>query len=521
MFSLNLHRHLPSPTHDQASGRSQQLTNRGFTFHQTHNFKKALDYYQQALNLDPQNSRAYYLSGLIHLHHHQYNTAFLLFESAHLSQPSSLPPITALLTLSLDICDSTLFSQVLKLLPDHIPPNQLTEELINLLETHAPEVAYKLNLSETWDTLINQETKSLLEYFQSHPPTHQSSNRIRLCYLSSQCHHPHLGRQLLTLISAHNRRLFEVYLISTGVDHGTSLERQLQKHTDVYMSKPNPDIATLTSLVRHLGIDILINLDDALSLAVTGAFTLHTAPVCLNYPGWLYTQYLPPDSHHLDPFQRNFHWYLTTPHPTHPTPKDHIQAHLPQDKQILVSLVPPSAISTSTLDLFFDILHRHPHTLLLLPAYPQTTKDNLLTYANLSALTPDRIIFASPNQSWPEIYSLLPLTHLYVESPHYNDYHHAVIALQQGLPVITLKGIHLSNQTTAQLLQSLKFKDCIATTPTQFLDIVSRMLTQADEYQQVKHTLRSLNLLFFDVNHTLPPYEEFLQRLWQKNTHSP
>lgn len=521
MFSLNLHRQLPTPTHDQASGRSQQLTNRGFAFHQTHNFKEALDFYQQALNLNPHNSRAYYLSGLIHLNHHQYDTAFTLFESAHLSQPSSLPPITALLTFSLDICDSALFNQALNLLPDHIPPNQLTGELISLLETHAPDIANKLHLFKTWDALVHQETKSLLEYFQSHPASHQSGTRIRLCYLSSQCHHPHLGRQLLTLISAHNRSLFEVYLISTGVDHGSSLERQQQKHTDVYMSKPNPDIATLTSLIRHLGVDILINLDDSLSLAVTGAFTLHAAPICLNYPGWLYSRYLPSDSLHIDPIQSNFTWYLTTPHPTNPPPNDHVQAHLPQDKQILVSLAPPSAISASTLALFFDILHLHPHTILLLPAYPKTTRDNLLSYADKSALTPDRIIFSSPTQNWPEIYSLLPLTNLYLESPHYNDHHHAAIALQQGLPVITFKGNHLSNQTTALLLESLKLKNCIATNSSQYLDIVSRMLTQTDKYQQVKHTLRSSKLPFFDVSHTLPPYEEFLQRLWQKNTHSP
>lgn len=513
---LNLHRQLPSPTHDQASGRSQQLTNRGFTFHQTHNFKEALDFYQQALNLDPHNSRAYYLSGLIHLNHHQYDTAFTLFESAHLSQPSSLPPITALLTLSLEICDGALFNQALSLLPDHIPPNHLTGELINLLETHAPDTAKKLHLPDTWHTFVNQETKSLLEYFSTHSASHQSGTRIRLGYLSSQCHHLHLGRQLLTLISAHNRSMFEVYLISTGIDHGTSLERQQQKHTDVFMSKPSPDIATLTSLIRHLGIDILINLDDSLSLAVAGAFALHASPVCLNYPGWLYPQYLPTNNHHLDPIHSNVNWYLTTPHPTNPTPKDHIQAHLPQDKQILISLIPPSAISSSTLALFFDILHRHPRTILLLPAYPKTTRDNLLANAAKSNLSSDKIIFASPTQSWGEFYSLLPLASLYLESPHYNDHHHAVIALQQGLPVITLKGNHLSNQTTALLLESLKLKNCIATNHSQYLDIVSRMLTQADKSQQVKHALRSTNLPFFDVNHTLPPYEEFLQRLWQK-----
>lgn len=217
MSSLNLTHSIPAPTLSQANSRSNHLTNRGFFFHQARDYAQALDFYQQAITMNPQNARAYYLTGQIHQLLQDFPHATTAYEHAIIIDPSFLSPIAALARLALDTFDWPLFHDVLNQIPGQLAPYTISPEMYQLLQIHQPTLFTTLKVQANWDELIAYQIKPHLSYFAKlTSPTRQDNNKIRLGYLSSQFHFSHTGRQLLQLIHSHNPEIFHTTAISIG-----------------------------------------------------------------------------------------------------------------------------------------------------------------------------------------------------------------------------------------------------------------------------------------------------------------
>jgi predicted O-linked N-acetylglucosamine transferase (SPINDLY family) len=523
MSSLNLSHSLPTPSLAQGESRSNQSTNRGFFFHQNLQYADALNLYQEALMLNPHNERAYYFAGQIHHTLHDYQDAQEFFEKAIVANPLFLPPYTSLLKISLETCNWDLTTEIAQALPQPLPPLSVSTELYDLLKIHHPQLFNKLSLQKNFDAFVTDQSKVFVEYFTSHPHTKHTTSRLRLGYLSSQCHHSHTGRQLLTLINHHNRDLFEIFTFSTGTETGDSLEQMIKKKSDHFIKKPLSDLSTLTSLIRHHQIDILINLDEQLHLNTLGALALQAAPIQIHYPGLPYASYssklttsISDTELQLDTSTTSLKhcWYLTTPLPfPDSSTLNRPLLHLPPNKFIFSSLVSPKNISREVAQLWINIIKATENSCLLLTHMPQQAREKLTKLFHLHHLDPDQLIFTTPTNFKENTFKELGYVDLYLESPYYNDHHLSAISLYLGTPVLTVYGNSPHTRTTQSILKHHKLDSLIAKDSKEYQNLAIKLATHPNKLAIISTKVHETNFTFLDPNYTLPEYEQLLQHL--------
>jgi len=117
-------------------------------------------------------------------------------------------------------------------------------------------------------------------------PERKASSRMRVAYLSADFHEHATAHLAAQLFEAHDRDRFDIHAVSFGPDADDAMRRRLIAAFDQFHDVRGSTDAEIAQLMRHLGIDIAVDLKGYTQDARPGILAHRPAPIQANYLGY-------------------------------------------------------------------------------------------------------------------------------------------------------------------------------------------------------------------------------------------
>jgi predicted O-linked N-acetylglucosamine transferase (SPINDLY family) len=334
----------------------------------------------------------------------------------------------------------------------------------------------------------------------------ESSNRLRIGYLSNDfCRHA-TALLVAELIELHDRSRFDIFAYSHGVDDHSEIGARLRKSFDRFV-----DLRPLTDdeAARRIhadGIDILIEMKGYTFGARTGIAARRPAPLqasFLGFPGTMgagFIDYVIADPIVL-PMDQQIHFsekIVHLPHCYQPNDSGRpiaeatptrAQCGLPEDGFVFCSFNNSYKITPAFFDVWMRLLSAVPGSVLWLLEANALVRDNLRNEARLRGVDPDRLVFA-PKRPSAEHLARHRLADLFLDTLPYNAHTTASDALWAGLPVLTCVGETFAGRVAASLLRTVGLPE-LATASLEDYESLARKLALEESglLQAFRHRL--------------------------------
>lgn len=308
--------------------------------------------------------------------------------------------------------------------------------------------------------------------FPAQPPLWRGERygheRIRLAYISSDFNNHAVAGQIAALIEDHDRSRFEVIAISTGADDGSEQRRRLTAAFDRFEDVQGKDAAAIAALIRHLDVDVLVDLNGHTEHDNLDVLSRRPAPAHVTWLGFAGTTgasfidaliadaVVAPDQ---SAFSEKLYRLPDVFFPTDPSrhmgeaPR-RAEAGLPEGAFVFASFNRSWKITAPVFACWMRILAAVPGSLLWLKEPNETARRNLETRAASAGIDPARLIFA-PSMPLETHLARHRLADLFLDSFPYTGHATACDALWAGLPVLTRKGQTYAARVSASLLHAL------------------------------------------------------------------
>lgn len=294
-------------------------------------------------------------------------------------------------------------------------------------------------------------------------------SRIRVGYLSPDFREHPVGQLMIGIIEGHDRRGFETYAFSLGVDDGSSLRSRYQMAFEHFYDVRSQTAEQIARLVRECEIDVLVDLAGYTSDSRTGVLLHRPAPVQVNYLGYPGTMGLPcmdyiiADRYTIPEQDKQYfseqvvtlpYTYLPTDAGLYasPTTPPRSEYGLPESAMVFCAFNHDFKINPRLFDMWMRILQRVQDSVLWLMARNESIKNNLRREAAIRGIDPARLIFASRVPEKADHLARYRLADLFLDATPYNAHTTCADALQGGLPVITYRGNAFPGRVASGLL---------------------------------------------------------------------
>ena len=309
-------------------------------------------------------------------------------------------------------------------------------------------------------------------------PRALSSARLKIGYLSSDFHQHPTALLMAGLFGLHDRRRFEVFGYSTGIDDGSALRVRLIAGFDKFTDARGRRDEALAQRIREDGIDILIDLKGYTDGAPTGVVALRPAPIqaqYLGYPGTMgagFVDYVIGDEI-VTPFAHEVDYAETIvqlPHSYQVNDRERVTGAalarpavgLPDAGVVFCSFNASYKINPPVLDAWARILAAVPESVLWLLSRGEGDPmiENLRLAAAARGIDPARLVFA-PFRPNPDYQALYRHADLFLDTWPYNAHTTASDALWGGCPVLTWCGETFAGRVAASLLTAAGLAEMI------------------------------------------------------------
>jgi predicted O-linked N-acetylglucosamine transferase (SPINDLY family) len=308
--------------------------------------------------------------------------------------------------------------------------------------------------------------------------------RIRLAYCSADFHAHATMHLMAELFELHDRKRFEVLLISFGSDSNDEMRRRLKSTGHEFVDVKTLSDGEITELLRGREIDIAIDLKGFTENHRARIFATRAAPLqvsYLGYPGTMgasYMDYLVADRT-LIPAGSERHYcekiiYLPGSYQVNdrqrsidakPVRRD--EHGLPPEGFVFCCFNSVYKISPSTFDVWMRILGRVAGSVLWLLRDNQQAVQNLRCAAARRGIAPDRLVFADP-VALPKHLARQRLADLFLDTLPCNAHTTASDALWAGVPLLTQAGEAFAGRVAASLLMAVGLPELIVSTEAEY-----------------------------------------------------
>lgn len=304
-----------------------------------------------------------------------------------------------------------------------------------------------------------------------------SGRRLRIGYVSSFFHRDNWMKPVWGLINEHDRGSFEVHLFSDAP--AASIRHGYRAHPDDrFFDTTGLSNEALAALIRHAGIEVLIDLNGYSNVPRLPLFALRPSPLAIGWfnmyatTGMSAFDYLIGDEHVIPAEEERFYSekilrvpgsYLTFA-VDYPVPPVADPPCLPNRGITFGSLASQYKITNEVAATWSRILELSPNSSLLLKnkhlASPETRRFVLGLFTK-HGIGPERLLLEGPEEHY-EFLKAYDRIDVALDPFPYNGGTTTTEAIWQGVPVIAFDGDRWASRTSASILRAGGLGDFVA-----------------------------------------------------------
>lgn len=356
---------------------------------------------------------------------------------------------------------------------------------------------------------------------------------IRIGYLSSDFHQHATAVLMTELLERRDRQNFEVWLYSHSVDDGHAITSRVRAACDHFVDVNHAQAGEIALRMREDDIDIAVDLKGHTRGSRFELLAYRPARVQVAYLGYpattgadfidyiigdpvvtplahaeKYTEHIAqlPDSYQPNDRQRAL-----------PPAPSRASLGLPEDKVVLCCFNQTYKLSPHMLDLWAQILHQAPNTVLWMLAWNPQARARLDAELLQRGIGKERVFWA-PKQNLAEHIARLRAADLFLDTWPCNAHTTASEALWAGVPVLTVPGATYASRVAASLATACGQAELACESEADYVATavaLAQNLPRLRALQQHLDTER-LRLPLFDTNRYVRHYEALLTRMFER-----
>jgi protein O-GlcNAc transferase len=320
------------------------------------------------------------------------------------------------------------------------------------------------------------------DWYPAIPPIWQGEryahDRIRVAYLSADLREHPVAYLAAGLFERHDRSRFEITAISLGPDEDSAIGRRLKQSFDRFISVETQSDREIAELIRHLEIDILVDLCGYTDGARPGILARRPAPIQVNYLGYAgtmgagYVDYVLADQvtipeDEFASFSERVVWlpdsYMVSDDHRHisettPTRRD---CGLSEEAFVFCCFNNAYKIAPDIFDIWMQLLRASEGSVLWLSEGNSDAAANLRREAQRRGVAAERLVFAPRAPAIGDHLARHRLADLFLDTLPYNAHATASDALWAGLPILTCLGSTFAGRVGASLLNAIGLAELV------------------------------------------------------------
>jgi protein O-GlcNAc transferase len=296
-------------------------------------------------------------------------------------------------------------------------------------------------------------------------------DRIRVAYVSADFGEHPTSYLLAGLIEQHDRSRFKVVGISLGAAMSGAMRTRMTDAFDQFVDAGRKDDREVAGLLRHLEIDIAVDLMGFTHESRPGIFALRPVPVRVNYLGFpatmgaAYIDYVIADAfvvpaEHAAFYSEKIVWLPDcfqandSGRRIGDSPSTRAEAGLPEAGFVFCAFSNSYKITPAMFEVWMRLLRQADGSVLWLLGGSAAVETNLRREAQARGIAADRLIFA-PRLGYSEYLRRYQLADLFLDTAPFNAGATASDALWAGLPLITCAGEAFAGRMAGSLLNAV------------------------------------------------------------------
>jgi protein O-GlcNAc transferase len=353
--------------------------------------------------------------------------------------------------------------------------------------------------------------------------------KIRIGFISAHFKTHTIGHWMRGLIAHLARDDFEILVLSIG-SHDDEIGAFIKNHADRYLEIPS-NLRLARRLIAEQGLDVLFYADIGMEPIASSLAFSRLAPVqcvTLGHPvttGLGSINYFisaegmeaaDAEQHYTETLVRLKvpPFYLYRPElPASLHPRGHFG--LTDRDHVYVCLQYPFKFHPEFDEILGGILRGDPQGKLLLSSWMPWEQ---LLRERFSQTLPDvldRIRFL-PRLHYPDYLNLLTLANVQLDPLHFGGGSTSYEALALGLPIVTLPKQLLRGRITASFYKQMHVLDCIAQSPSDYIQIALRLGTDPSYRQSIRAKILPANDVLFENSEGIRELERFIKTAVQE-----
>ena len=307
------------------------------------------------------------------------------------------------------------------------------------------------------------------------------------------------------LFEKHDSPRFETYAISLREDEGSPIARRVKAAFERYIAVQSLPDHEIAQLIRHLEIDIVVDLMGYTGGHRAGIFTYRPAPLQVNYLGFPATMgtadidyiiaddYLIPEEHrsgyseHIvylpDCFQAN-----DDRRPVAAETPTRTQMGLPEVGFVWCSFHSSYKLNPTLFDVWARLLMAVPDSVLWLVGGSPAVVENLRREALIRGVDAQRLVFAE-SLPYSQHLARLRLADLCLDTYPFNGGTTSSDALWAGVPVVTCAGRSFAARMAGSLLHALGLLGLVTHSLEEYAQLALRLARAPERLAEVRATL--------------------------------
>lgn len=302
-----------------------------------------------------------------------------------------------------------------------------------------------------------------------------------------------------------DRKEFAVHAYGYGPQDASPLRQRLGAAFDVFRDIDALSLADAAELIRHDGVDILVDMNGWTQFSRSGILAHAPAPVTATWLGFPGTLGVPGLAHYLisdavvTPLDHagDYAEHLALmPHSYQPSSRvadlrgapARREAGLPEDAFVFCSFNQSVKITPATFGLWCELLRRNPAAILWLGFQSDAAQDNLRREARAGRIDAERIVFA-PWRELPDHLARLPLADLALDTFPYGSHTTGSDMLWAGVPLVARLGDTFAGRVSASVLQAVGLGELIAHSDQEYLVLADALAKDAERCRVLRERL--------------------------------
>jgi protein O-GlcNAc transferase len=360
-------------------------------------------------------------------------------------------------------------------------------------------------------------------------------DRIRVAYVSADFGEHPTSYLIAGLIEEHDRARFKIIGVSLGAGTPSAMRSRITAAFDQFTDAGRKDDREVAALLRHLEVDIAVDLMGFTHESRPGIFALRPAPAHVNYLGFPatmgadYMDYVIADRF-VVPAGRQVHYrenivYLPECFQANDAkrsigeqPRTRADAGLPENGFVFCAFSNSYKITPAMFDVWMRLLRQVDGSVLWLLGGSGAVEENLRREAHARGIAPDRLIFAA-RLGYADYLRRYRLADLFLDTTPFNAGATASDALWAGLPLITCSGEAFAARMAGSLLHALGLPQLV-TASLEDYERVALALAQdraAIEALKAKLAQTRATCALFNTARFRRHLESAYQTMWQRH----